>query len=536
MERVIADILRGRAEDCPDEPLVNCGGGWLTVAEVNATSDRLARGLAERGLSKGDRVALISANREEYVLLFFACAKLGAVQVPLNTFLKGELLRYQLADSGASMLIADRAGIQVAAPLLGHTDITQVVRLDGTDADDPPTELSRTVSSCRYDELLSASASPPRVTLRPSDPLTIMYTSGTTGPSKGCVLSNGYYAASPVALREAGIIAEDDRIFCCFQLFHQSAHSVLMQALMTSGASVCFEEWFSATNFLSRAKQEQATVVWALASMGIPLLAQRPDPGDADHAFRLAVIAGPMPVSAQEEFERRFNTPVTGELYGQTECLGVTMSPVGGPRKRGTLGRPSPHLEVKLVDDEDVEVPTGAVGEIVLRPREPHATYSGYWNKPDATVAAWSNLWHHTGDSARADSEGFLTFVDRKKDCLRRRGENVSSFELESAIATHPDIKEVAVCGVPSPLGEDDIKACIVWTPAAPPTPDELFTFFKESLPYFAIPRFVELRAALPITAATGRVTKHVLRQEGVTASTWDLEELGFSVARADRR
>jgi crotonobetaine/carnitine-CoA ligase len=212
------------------------------------------------------------------------------------------------------------------------------------------------------------------------------------------------------------------------------------------------------------------------------------------------------------------------------------MSPVGGPRKRGTLGRPSPHLEVKLVDDEDVEVPPGTVGEIVLRPRDPNATYSGYWNKPEATVAAWSNLWHHTGDSARADADGFYTFVDRKKDCLRRRGENVSSFELEAAIATHPDITAVAVCGVPSPLGEDDIKACIVWTPPSPPTPDELFTFFKDSLPYFAIPRFVELRASLPVTAATGRVTKHVLRAEGITPSTWDLEELGFSVARADRR
>jgi crotonobetaine/carnitine-CoA ligase len=246
-----------------------------------------------------------------------------------------------------------------------------------------------------------------------------------------------------------------------------------------------------------------------------------------------------MPVDSQAEFERRFGTPVTGELYGQTECLGITLSPVGPDptqRKRGTIGRSSPALEVKLVDDDDVEVPPGTVGEIVVRPRDPDATYSGYWRNSDATVAAWSNLWHHTGDSARADADGFYTFVDRKKDCLRRRGENVSSFELEGAIATHPSISQVAVCGVPSPLGEDDIKACIVWTRAEPPSPDELFTFFRDSLPYFAIPRYVELRAALPVTEATGRVKKHVLRAEGITPSTWDLEEFGFSVTRAERR
>jgi crotonobetaine/carnitine-CoA ligase len=191
---------------------------------------------------------------------------------------------------------------------------------------------------------------------------------------------------------------------------------------------------------------------------------------------------------------------------------------------------------VKLVVEEDVEVPPGTVGEIVLRPRDPNATYSGYWNKPDATVAAWSNLWHHTGDLARADEDGYLTFVDRKKDSLRRRGENVSSFELETAIAGHPKVARAAVCAVPSPLGEDDIKACIVASPGPPPTAEELFEFFRDHLPYFAVPRFVELRESLPVTAATDRVQKHVLRAEGVTAGTWDLDGMGLTVPRTARR
>ena len=532
-EHVVADILRGRAADCGREPLARCGGDWLTVGEVDAASDRLARGLAGRGLSKGDRVAIIAANRAEFIPLFFALAKLGAIQVPLNTFLKGDLLRHQLADSGARMLVADASGVAVAGPLLGHTDISDVVLLD---APETSTDLSRTVSRCAYPDLLSSSGPPPRTSIKPCDPLAIMYTSGTTGPSKGCVLSNGYYTASPVALREAGIVAEDDRIFCALPLFHQSGHSVLMQALMTPGGSVCYQEWFSASTFLAQAREVAATVLWVVGPMGGTLLAQPPGPADTEHPFRLAVMAGALSVAAQEEFERRFATPVTGELYGQTECLGVTFSPVGGPRKRGTIGRPSPHFEVRLVDDDDREVPLGEVGEIVLRPREPNAAYSGYWRNPEATVAAWSNLWHHTGDSARADADGFLTFVDRKKDCLRRRGENVSSYEVEAAIGAHPDISQVAVSGVPSPLGEDDIKASIVWTPEEPPSPSALFEFFKGALPYFAVPRFVEFRASLPVTEATGRVRKHVLRAEGVTPDTWDLDELGFTIARADRR
>jgi len=234
-------------------------------------------------------------------------------------------------------------------------------------------------------------------------------------------------------------------------------------------------------------------------------------------------------------FLERFGAVVLSQLYGQTECGAITYARLSEERPLGSIGRPAPYLDVRLHDDDDHDVPTGSVGEIVVRPRVPHALYLGYWDKPAATVEAWKNLWHHTGDYGRADENGFITFVDRKKDALRRRGENVSSQELERAIIAHPAIAEAAVIGVPSPMTEDDIKACVVLVEGASVAPEELFSFFKEALPYFAIPRYVEVVDELPKNA-TLRVMKHLLREKGVTEETWDLEAMGFGVGRDARR
>jgi crotonobetaine/carnitine-CoA ligase len=243
----------------------------------------------------------------------------------------------------------------------------------------------------------------------------------------------------------------------------------------------------------------------------------------------------PFATEDQERFRERFGATVLSQLYGQTECGAITYARLSERRNLGSIGRPAPYLDVRLHDDDDLEVPTGEIGEIVVRSMVPNALYLGYWGKPEATVEAWRNLWHHTGDFGRADADGFITFVDRKKDALRRRGENVSSQELERSIAGHPKIVEAAVHAVPSPMTEDDIKACIVLVEGESITAEELFVFFKETLPYFAIPRYVELVAELPKNA-TLRVMKHLLRERGVTPETWDLEAMGLSVARDERR
>jgi crotonobetaine/carnitine-CoA ligase len=524
LSRIVADILRSRCESDPNAEFIRCGGAWLTNAELDAAAGHVAGGLRELGVAKGDRVAFILPNRQEHVELFFACAKLGAVQVPINTFLKGEFLHYQLVDSGATVAVVDGAGAQALAPLLAQTSITTVIYCD------PPVP-ERGVS---FDMLRNGVAAGP-VDLEIGSLVSILYTSGTTGPSKGCMLSNGYYTASPPVFREHGWIADGDRVFTAFQLFHGAAHSVLMQALCTPGGSVCFEPSFSASTFMARAAAERASLIWSLAPMTMAILSRECTADELSDSFRLAVVPG-LPVDSGGAFEKRFGMPVASEIYGQTECLGVAFSSLRGDRRSGTLGQPAPHLEVALVDDADEPVGIGEIGEIVVRPRSSYAMYSGYWQKPEATVEAWRNLWHHTGDTAIADTDGFLTFVDRKKDSLRRRGENVSSFELEFAIMRHPGVLRAAACAVPAPLGEDDIKVCIIPASTEPPTPQELFDFFKVNLPYYAVPRYVEIRDSLPTTAATDRVQKHALREEGITERTWDLEVMGLIVDRNARR
>jgi crotonobetaine/carnitine-CoA ligase len=292
---------------------------------------------------------------------------------------------------------------------------------------------------------------------------------------------------------------------------------------------------FRAATFMATAREVGATVIYAVGTIGMLLLAQPPSTGDADPGKLRVALLPPMPPASQRAFEERFSVPVVADSYGQTEVLVIGMSSVDGPRKPGSAGRPAPHVEVAVVDDDDDILPTGQVGEIVVRPRVGDTFFSGYWDEPAATLAAWRNLWHHTGDLGRQDQDGTLWILDRKKDAVRRRGENVSSVELENAIRMHPLVKEVAVHAVPSDIGDDDIKACIVLQPESTLEPEELFAYFKRTLPYFAVPRYVEFLPALPVNAV-GRVTKVTLRERGLTTTTLDLEALGLVVERTERR
>src|SRR5439155_976329 len=282
------------------------------------------------------------------------------------------------------------------------------------------------------------------------------------------------------------------------------------------------------------AREEGATVTMGVGAMAQAVLATPPAPEDRDHRIRYSMWIA-LPPALQLRLEERFGAPVNAEGYGQTECAPVTFNRLSGRRRRETAGLAAPWLDVRIVDDDDVEVPRGETGEIVLRPLEPDSMFAGYWGRPDESLLAFRNLWHHTGDYGRMDEDGFVSFVDRKKDALRRRGENVSSMELEQAIVRHAKVAEVAVHAVPSPATEDDIKACIVVASGETVTPEELFAHFQADLPYFAVPRYVELLPALPKNAV-GRVLKHQLRSAGVTPGTWDLESLGLTVSREDRR
>jgi crotonobetaine/carnitine-CoA ligase len=496
---------------------------------MEAAAVRVAAGLQSLGVDKGDRVALMLPNRIEFVTSMFACAKVGAIQVPINTYLRGEFLRHQLGESQAGLVISDALGLQQMAPVLAElSELRRAVNVDEDGNDALPVETTS------FAELEVAGPSLKEPELQPSDLCNILYTSGTTGPSKGCMLTHAYYTWIPHAFLQAGWIGEGDTIFGANPLFHASGQIWIVMAALTVRGAAVVEPSFSATTFLNRARETRATTLFGMGAMGMALLAQPPRNDDREHSVRQATWV-PMTESAQNAFLDRFGIPVNSELYGQSECWPATITPAGRPRRAGAIGRVAPHMEVKIVDDNDFEVAPRESGEIVLRTKEPYTMFQGYWNNPEATAHAFRNLWHHTGDNGRFDEEGNLYFVDRKKDSLRRRGENVSSIELEQAILKHPDIAAVAVHAVPSDLSEDDIKACIVVTGQTQPSPRDLFGFFKSSLPYYAIPRYVELLSELPVNANM-RVQKFKLRDRGITDQTWDFEALGLVVGKHERR
>lgn len=523
----VATFLRARAEVEPDRPFVRCGGPWISAAELHEAAGKVAAGLASLGVGPGDRVASIATNRQEAVELIFGIARVGAIQVPINSFLKGEFLRYQLADSEADVLVCDAEGWAAAAPVLTETSVKTVVLLDSVD--EQPAAPSTT-----FAELRESPDTPPDPELDASDPFAIIYTSGTTGLPKGCVLTHGSYTAGTKAFEDAGWVIGGDRIFTAFPLFHTSGQIISLMNALVVGDSVCFEPAFSPATFVSRAAEEEATVLQGVGPMAMAILSMPPGDADREHGLRLASFI-PLDPKSQAAFTERFGVRTTAEAYGQTEANPVTIGSLDADGRPGSAGQASSNFEVRIVDAQDRAVPTGEVGEITVRPREPWTMFSGYWNKAEATVDAFANLWHHTGDAGRLDDDGYLFFVDRKKDALRRRGENISSFELEAAISKHPGVAQVAVVAEPSPLGEDDVRACIVAVPDQELTPEALFEHFKASIPYFAVPRYVEVRESLPANAM-GRVMKHKLREEGVDADAWDFEAMGLTVAKEERR
>lgn len=527
----LGELLRDRARRGPDRPYLTVEGRTYTFGELDERSDALASGLSALGVKAGDRVAWLSLNRGEVVELFFAIAKIGAIEVPLNAFLKGTFLSYQIQHSQASVVVADGPGMEsIAAVLDDLPDVRTFVRLA------PPSEPSAGIPEDRVVDF-GAVVQPgqrPVTAVLPTDTLAIMYTSGTTGVSKGCVLNHGYFVRDALAFGKGLGLSSDDTIYTTLPLFHMAALvSTLLSALVWEIPAV-IDATFSASGYFSRACETEATVGVAVGAMVNALLAAPASERDRDHQVRAMVVI-PLAAQLQLAFEERFGLSVWSEIYGQTECIPVTCSPRLGERDREGAGRPMDDLEVALVDDQERPVPDGEIGEIVVRPRTPFAMFSGYWNLPEDTLTAFRGLWYHTGDLGRLLPSGQIAFVDRKKDAMRRRGENISSMEVEAVIVRHEKIADVAVHAVPSPLGEDDVKACVILQPGQSVTPEELFEFLCAQLPFYMIPRYVEVFDELPRTSV-GKVRKHVLRGRPIDDRVWDFEALGLTLAADKRR
>lgn len=524
--RTVPERLTYWAERTPHRPFVKCGSDWLTFNDVEAQVNALSAGLQGHGIRQGDCVAIMLPNCVEYLLSILALARVGAVQVPVNPYLKGQWLRHPLQDSKASVLIGDEPSI--ARCFQAGLDTTNVRTIVGVGS-----AAKGNSSVVRFSTLMEVGQEPTPVNQSFGDLLTIMYTSGTTGNPKGCMLSHGYYMTMPLGSLELQWVVEGDRLYTALPMFHAGGGAFYLMVALQAGLPIAYATEFHASTFIQEVAEVDATVVFGVGAMAHAILRAPPHRTDRAHRLRLAGWF-PLDPATQEAFEARFAVDVATGAYGQTECLGVIMSSPDDRSRREGLGRAVSGYEVKLVDRDDREVPPGEVGEIVVRSHDPERLFSGYWNAPEATVRTWRNLWHHTGDLAVCDENGYCTFVDRKQDAIRRRGENISSIQVETVIGDHPKIAAVAVAGVASPLGEDDVKAWIVLAPEERLEPDELHEYLRGALPYFAVPRYVQFVDELPVTP-TGRVQKHKLR---VTDghSSWDFDELGLRVEKADRR
>jgi crotonobetaine/carnitine-CoA ligase len=285
------------------------------------------------------------------------------------------------------------------------------------------------------------------------------------------------------------------------------------------------------SRFWPEVQRTGATIVSMLGSLAILLANAADNDASEGHPLRLCAAA-PMPPDVDRTWRERFGCKTFSGGYGLTEASLISMLPAGEENRPGAAGKLNrDEFDVRLVDDDDLDVPVGEVGEIVCRPTGPNLMFAGYWDRPVDTLAVFGNLWFHTGDLGRVDADDFLFFVDRKKDALRRRGENISSFEMEKTLYAHPAIRDVAVHAVASPMGEDDVKVTAVLQDGSDVTEEGLCRWVAERVPYFAIPRYVEFRADLPRNPV-GRVLKYELREQGVTPDTWDREVAGVEFDR----
>nr|WP_242484959.1 AMP-binding protein [Rhodococcus sp. MS16] len=527
-EKTVPQLLDHWANDGPERRFLTVGNVDRSYGEVRDEAWRFAAALAARGIAVGDRVAVMAPTSIQSVTSLLAVTGLGAISVPLNIYLKGEPLVHQLTSSGCTALVADEAGIQMVRGLAAElTDLRLIVQVDGAGADIDGIDV------VSYADFVAEAAALTPVDPSDADVYAILYTSGTTGLPKGCVISHGMTKHWSRYTESLSALTDDDVIFTAAPLFHVGGQTPLLGAL-SMGIPVVLETGFSASRYLSRAAEVGATVAVGVGWIAQALLKQPPSNADRDHTLR-AMSTVQLSVGEQEQFEQRFGIRALTRQYGQTECYPIAYNRFEDQGVSPYAGKPAPELEVEFHDDQGRSVPRGEIGEIVVRPRVPHALFERYWGDDAGSLKAFEGLWFHTGDMGRL-VDGEIQYVDRKKDSMRRRGENVSAFELERTLMRAQGVVEVAVHGVELD-GELDqaIKACLVVADPEQFDLAGLASYMAVELPYFAVPQFVELMPALPRNAA-GRVMKDQLRRIGVNSATQDLVEMGLGVTRDQRR
>ncbi|WP_246676860.1 AMP-binding protein [Mesorhizobium sp. B2-4-15] len=493
-------------------------GRSASFEDTLVMSSRLACGLRKLGVGRSDRVAMLLPNCLELVATWFAASSLGAIEVPNNPGLKGDLLCHNLNNCGAEALVADAGALAELAKVQDSLPNLRTLILVGVDPGEARAAGIRIDRIVSFEECLASLPDFDLAGVHYSDPMAILYTSGTTGPAKGALMSHHHCYSWAAAMASNLGYTTSDSYFSALPLFHTDAQMFGVFLPLIYGTQSTLVDGFSASRFWDQVRASGATATNLLGAMAVILMRASQSENDGGNPVRICQCI-PM-VPDKEAFERRFGMRlVTG--YGQTETSFVTLDTADETRP-GSCGRPHPDWEVAIVDEADRPLPPGTIGEIVSRPSKSWSMFSGYYRADAKTVQTLRNLWYHSGDAGFMDDDGWLYFKHRLNEAIRRRGENISAYEVETVAEKHPDIVESAAFGIPSEFTEEDIMVVAQRRPGSTLEPAGLLDHFRELAPHHMVPRYIEITdTPLPRTP-TEKVARNTLRQRGVSDATFD--------------
>jgi crotonobetaine/carnitine-CoA ligase len=503
----LGSLLASRASAAPQREFLVFQGESITYAQAVARVERAASMLAARDVRSGDRIGVMSRNHPSTVYLFLALARLGATMAPVNPDYGLEEARYVLTHAQVSGVVCEPATLASVTAVCDAMAPRPWILLNR------PGDVSLPVFA---DECDRAPAVVPVEAGGPDCTAMFIYTSGTTGFPKGVMHSQRNVVTAGEGFVERMYLQSDDRLLCILPMFHINAICYSLAGTLAAGATLILEPQFSASRFWTVVHETVATEVNTIAAV-MNILVRRPRsefrPG---HRLR-KLYGGPFSEEVYRVFHEEFGVPSLIEGYGMSEVPGVLNNPFPGPWRVGSMGLPSQHpdrrvalAQVKVVDDEGRDVPDGETGELVVRTP---IVMQGYWREPAQSAAAFRDGWFLTGDLARRDADGYFWFVARKKDIIRRRGENISGAELDRVIGSHPDVIEAAAIPVPSELGEDEILVAVVRKPGSTVDAQAVADWCRERLAPIKVPRYVVFAESLPHTP-THRVAKFKLRED----------------------
>lgn len=524
-DAVFSNLLEQNAAEAPGNLFFTWKESSFTLGAFNAKVNQMARNLLKQGIVKGQAVAVVMETSVEYLVLWFALSKIGAIEVSLNNAYRGDLLAHALRMSGASVCMIDGKFAPALAEVVHQTPALHTVFVhEGRWAENPASVMGKDFAVLTAENDSSNLETCPHF----SQSAGVIFTSGTTGPSKGVLLSQHYLTAYGYMYAEINGLKNDDVILNYLPFFHIGAKFLTIATLVCRG-KMHLQKRLSISTFWDTVRDFGVTNFVAVGGVCNMLLSRPPCEDDRQTPIR-TIYAVPDPADVHREVEDRFNCKLT-TVFGSTEVGLPLFRSVDDDYRPGSCGRVSPYYEVRIVDQNDVPLPAGEVGEIVVRPKFPFLTGSGYINMPDKTVESWRNLWLHSGDNGYFDEDGWFYFVDRATDSIRRRGENISSYEVEQMVGKHPGVAEVAAMATPSEIGEDEVWVQIIVRDGVSLSHEEVLIHCADVMPYFMIPRFIEIVAEFPRTP-TAKVEKFRLRTAGPGKDAWDCTANGWKVGR----